>query len=390
MSRTPYNIGTPVEQSTSFTLINQSLEAVALKPGPRLLLTRIVSWCGSKGRCWYSVETMATKLGVSVRTVQRWKKELIQSEYLAETSSPYRSPYLIPYPSKLNDPNFTDVTSGVTDLTPLLLREERIKERCTVDKVCTSTNQTPLSPKDQNGNAIKIESDEITSLPETSVDKDLHQSSPSFIQPPVLSSSVQQKSKLIITRPKTRLHLTPDQFFLVEQIEQVTGDTWSRGNFINLVRQADEQTVYAALSITREKKILESGVNLGAYFTATLKGLIGLGNLKTYPSSSRATSDIYTHQNSTSEYKVPPLPVEAEPFNPESMKKGWRLRYSAGGVQPLLSLVKRCVPESFDIHELWMDVKAELPGTKESILVDRFLDTVVVRIRHMERIFETV
>ena len=122
MSRTPYNIGTSVEQSTSFTLINQSLEAAALKPGPRLLLTRIVSWCGSKGRCWYSIETMATKLGVSVRTVQRWKKELIQSEYLAETSSPYRSPYLIPYPSKLNDPNFTDVTSGVTDLTPLFLR----------------------------------------------------------------------------------------------------------------------------------------------------------------------------------------------------------------------------------------------------------------------------
>ena len=77
--------------------------------------------------------------------------------------------------------------------------------------------------------------------------------------------------------------LTPpslqDHLVLVEEIERVTGDTWSRGHFINLVRHVDEQTVYAALSVTREKMALESGVNAGAYFTATLKGMMGLAGL---------------------------------------------------------------------------------------------------------------
>ena len=65
----------------------------------------------------------------------------------------------------------------------------------------------------------------------------------------------------------------------MEEIERVTGDTWSRGHFINLVRQTDENTIYAALSVAREKMSLESGVKGGAYFTATLKGMLGLSCL---------------------------------------------------------------------------------------------------------------
>ena len=81
------------------------------------------------------------------------------------------------------------------------------------------------------------------------------------------------------------ISFTPDHLFLVQEIERITGDTWSRGHFVNLVRQVDEQTIYAALSVTREKTTLESGVNAGAYFSATLRGMAELGSLKTKPQS---------------------------------------------------------------------------------------------------------
>ena len=86
-------------------------------------------------------------------------------------------------------------------------------------------------------------------------------------------------SPLPFPKPKTKSSITPDHLLLVEEIEQVTGDTWSRGHFFNLVRQTNEQTVYAALSVTREKMAMESGVNAGAYFTATLNGMKGLAGL---------------------------------------------------------------------------------------------------------------
>ena len=47
--------------------------------------------------------------------------------------------------------------------------------------------------------------------------------------------------------------------------------------------------------------------------------------------------------------------------------------------------VERCVPVSVDVRGTWGDVRAALPGTKESFAVDRFLDTVVTRMKYTER-----
>ena len=54
----------------------------------------------------------------------------------------------------------------------------------------------------------------------------------------------------------------------------------------------------------------------------------------------------------------------------------------------MLSLVQRCVPVSVDVGSLWVDVRATLPGMEESFAVERFLDTVVTRLRHAERLGE--
>jgi hypothetical protein len=191
--------------------------------------------------------------------------------------------------------------------------------------------------------------------------------------------------------PKPKTPITPEQIFLVEEIEQVTGDTWSRGHFVNLVRQTDEQTIYSALSVTREKMALESGVNGGAYFTTTLRGMVGLSGLGQKFSRSSSTQEC---QSSHIPANHAPRPAprllslaepESEPFDPESLKGGWRLHYRGAGVQGMLSLVQRCVPVSVDVGRLWGDVRAAFPGMEEGILVDRLLDTVVTRMRHAER-----
>jgi len=43
---------------------------------------------------------------------------------------------------------------------------------------------------------------------------------------------------------------------------------------------------------------------------------------------------------------------------------------------------------SVDVRGLWIDVRKTFPGLEESILIDRFLDTVVTRIKHAERMAE--
>jgi len=205
------------------------------------------------------------------------------------------------------------------------------------------------------------------------------------LQTPPQPEPIRQKPAPLIGVPKPkRASITSEQILLVEEIEQVTGDTWSRGNFVNLVRQTDEQTIYAALSVTREKKALESGVNLGAYFTATLKGMAGLARLGERPPVH------VMPKPSPPDYSTAPRlfhadEPEPEPFDPESLKRGWRLHYRGAGIRGMITLVQRCVPLSVDVGRLWGDVRETFPGMEESILIDRLLDTVVTRARHAEK-----
>jgi len=289
-----------------------------------------------------------------------------------------------------------ELTPLATPRGPFLKENEKLK-RCTVEKDCASTDQASASPE-PNVNAIKICSEKMASLPGTNPDTliDCDQEPIPVVQTQPQPEPIRQKPAPPVTgpKPKTKAPITPEQIFIVEEIEKTTGDTWSRGHFVNLVRRVDEQTIYGALSVTREKMTLESGVNGGAYFTSTVRGMIELASLGTRP-----LEDVMTQQSSPS-YPTTDLPArptprllhadepEPEPFDPESLKRGWRLHCRAAGVRDMLSLVQRCVPPCVDAGSLWADVRATLPGMEESFVIDRFLDTVVTRMKHAERMAE--
>ena len=373
-------------ESSPIDFINQSLEAAALKPGPRLLLARIVSWSGKKGRCWYSVETMASRLSVSVRTIQRWKKDLLQSGFLAEILSPYRTPYLIPYPDGLSIPAAKTDTSGVTALSPSLLKKERIEERCTVPNHGTLTEASPPYPE-WNDNAVKICSEDLSLVTETTSFTPPIEPIPelvSVLQAPSQPESIQHKPVPSTVLLKPKLPLTQDHLFLVEEIERVTGDTWSRGHFINLVRQTDEQTIYSALSVTKEKISLESGVNAGAYLTATVKGLTYLKNLgpSTPPFSVSPMRPLEPKRQLAQQPKPIEIPEpEPEPLDIELMKKGWLLLYRPGNVGSVLSVIGRCL-EGWDVSATWKSLLSERQGEPEEAVLHELLDLAALKVEY--------
>ena len=97
--RNPNRISASESRQTPIDLTNRALEAISLKPGPRLLLARIVLWSGRKGRCWHSIGSMAEKLGVSTRQIQRWKGQLIAGGFLAEHPRGHGAPYWFRIPN---------------------------------------------------------------------------------------------------------------------------------------------------------------------------------------------------------------------------------------------------------------------------------------------------
>ena len=62
----------------------------ALKPVPKLVLMALADAADDQGICWPSVATLASKVGVSTRTVRRVMHELISGELLS-TEQRYRS-----------------------------------------------------------------------------------------------------------------------------------------------------------------------------------------------------------------------------------------------------------------------------------------------------------
>ena len=77
-----------------------------------------------------------------------------------------------------------------------------------------------------------------------------------FVQEPIPVIQTPPQPESIRAKSHTKAPITWEHLSLVEEIEWVTGDTWSLGHFINIVRKTDEQTIHAALSVTREKKSL--------------------------------------------------------------------------------------------------------------------------------------
>ena len=372
------------DRSIPFSILDLKAQAVRLpiSKAAQILLSELLTWAGERGYCWWAVPRIAKDLRWSVSVVWRKATELKQAGLLEVIPRPGRSNFWVPLPGPAKMQRVINETTPLaTPRVPFLKENEKLK-RCTVEQPCASTNQVPSSPS--NVNAIKNCSQQMAPLTGTIPDI------------PPQSKPIQHKPTPPISapKPKTKAPMTPDHLFLVEEIERVTEDTWSRGHFFNIVRQTDEQTIYAALSVTREKRSLESGVNLGAYFTSTLKGMTGLASLAgKSPVGSITQQSCPAHVSMDTPARPTPRFVlhdepEPEPLDPESLKKGWRLQHKAVGVQGMLSLVQRCVPPCVDVRSLWVDVRETFPGMEEIILINRLLDTVVTRMKHAEKTAE--
>ena len=79
---------------------------------------------------------------------------------------------------------------------------------------------------------------------------------------------------------------------------------------------------------------------------------------------------------------------EPESVELECPKKNGRGFRTAAQEFRVCFLVQRCVPVCVDVRSIWVDVLETFPGVEESDLIDRFLDTVVTRARHAERLAE--
>jgi len=384
------------DPSTKFPILDLKAQAVRLpiSKGSQILLSELLTWSGERGYCWWAVPRIAKDLNWSASVVWRKATELKRAGFLEVIPRPGRSNYWIPLPGRNRMERLQKELAPLAESRgPSYEKKRENSKRCTVPDLGTSTEQPPPSPI--NVNAAQICLEEMAPLSGTNPPETLQEPIP-VVQTPPQPEPIRQKptSPVAVPKPKIKAPITPDHLFLVDEIERVTGDTWSRGHFVNLVRQVDEQTVYGALSVTREKIALESGVNAGAYFTATLKGMTGLASL-----GARPVADVMSHQ-SFSDYPTTPPPSrpaprffhadepEPEPFDPESLKRGWRLHYRGAGIRGMITLVQRCVPVSVDVGRLWGDARETFPGMEEGILIDRFLDTVVTRMKHAERMAE--
>jgi hypothetical protein len=382
------------QPSISFSILDLKAQAVRLpvSKGSQILLSELLTWSGERGYCWWSVPKIAKDLGWSASSVWRRSAELQDAHLLEVIPRAGRSNYWVPLPGKTKMERLRFELTPLADSRGPFLKENEKPKRCTVEKSCASTEKAPASPS--NVNAIKFCSGKMSLIPKTDTDTpidSIQQPIPVVQTPPQPEPIRQNPTPVQVPKPKTTAPITPDHLSLVDEIERVTGDTWSRGHFVNLVRQTDEQTVYVALSVTREKMTLESGVNGGAYFTSTIRGMTELASL-----GARPVADVMP-QHSFADYPASlpsarPAPrffhadePEPEPFDPESLKRGWRLQYKGAGVRGMLTLVQRCVPPCVDAGSLWADVRATLPGMEESFAVERFLDTVVTRMKHAER-----
>ena len=282
----PNSIGTSESRLTVIHSTNQALEAVSLKPGPRLLLARIVLWSGKKQCCWYSVGTMAARLGVSERQIQRWKKELITKGYLAERVRHGGPPYLIPYPCGLEDclsePDTVggDCWGGDKSVTQ---KEHEATNQTLVGEPHPVVELPPTGEPEHPTNVFESELQELDQPAPMDNPKSIVIEP--FSAPCPVSEPVNPGRKTHqVDQPRTRIN-KPETFKdkpiprdvrdIVIQIERVTNDHRSRGAFIQTARNVSEQDIYRALSATTCAMQCGTVYRPGAYFIGTIKAFTG-------------------------------------------------------------------------------------------------------------------
>ena len=358
---------------------NQSLSVEA-----RLLYVILVMMAWSKGRCWPSQQYQSEALGRSDRQVRRYHQELERAGILGINRRPGQSSFY--YPWLLHQtPDTCDLRAQDTGVR-VTLKKEQVQN---VKNVIPPHPKPPCSEKlssanEDNVNAIEAYSKaeefrlDKMSISESEPSQDVHSRSQ---EPPPASTPVRPKGPSGSKPP-----LTQDHMFLVEEIERVTGDTWSRGYFVNLVRQVDEQTIWAALSVTREKMALESGVNGGAYFSSTVRGMAGLHSLTPHRPSPVTSNEFDVgplDSNQPSKVSIPkPEPVDE--IDPTALVKGWKVMYRPGNVSSVLSQVGRCLP-SWDAQSTWESLRQDRVGECEETVLDEFLDLCAVKVQFQSK-----
>jgi hypothetical protein len=389
----------PRLSSIPFSILDLKAQAVRLpiSKGAQILLSELLTWSGERGYCWWGKPAIANDLNWSTSEVWRRATELKLAGLLEVIPRPGRSNYWIPLPGRNRMERFQNERAPIAiPRRPFLKENEKLK-RCTIPQHGICTEEPPPSPNPANVNAVKVCSEEISPLAKTTPDipvESAHEPVPVVQAPfqpepirqkPFPPKSVQQETTSTTPgNPKTNFPLTQDHLFLVEEIERVTGDTWSRGHFVNLVRQTDEQTIYSALSVTKEKISLESGVNAGAYFTATVRGLTGLKNLgQPY---SPPSVPLMRPPEPKRQLDQRPKPIEIpepdpEPLDIEGMKKGWLLLYRPGNVGSVLSVIGRCL-EGWDVSATWNSLLSERQGEPEEAVLHELLDLAGLKVEY--------
>ena len=240
---------------------------------------------------------------------------------------PGRSNYWVPLPGRNKMERLQkELAPFAESRGPLEKKKEREQKRCTVPYHGTCTEAPPPSPQPENVNAVKVSSPDKSPISKTTPKAHIVQEPVPVLQtPPQPKPSPQEPTPpSVVPEPKKiTAPITQDHLVLVEEIERVTGDTWSRGHFINLVRHVDEQTVYSALSVTREKITLESGINAGAYFTATLRGMMGLSCLSPCTKNTGSSVDDRLRRPRTC-LPPPPHPRTLSPLRRTQDRGDWR------------------------------------------------------------------
>lgn len=351
---------TPSHQSTTQSPFSNRLAhllKVALNPTlpteARLLYVILCLMAWSKGYCFPSQTTQAEGLGRSERQVRRLLKTLEQAKLLQTLRGGNRPTRYYPVGVQPEDTcgQAQDTGGGEEDRGDRRTPKENVQD---VKNVLPETPVTTPKPKPKP-------------KPKTNVN--------------AFQKHYREPRKSFSPRPNHR-----DE--LVREIEQVTGDTWSTGWFHTLVRNNDQQTVRMALSITRDKMAQDSGVNGGAYFTATIKGLRSCQSCTQEPTKC-CYEEKPPQPKPKAVLKTVPQPEEAfyddaDLFNPDNIIKGLRLQGRTCGLDGLLLWAERSLPY-INCREIFTQIQEIMPDKRREDLMEHFLQTVHVRLKHQQK-----
>lgn len=406
-----------------FSRIRSHLCIKGLSQGAKNLMTLLRISAGHKGMIKYRTRKLAEGIGASVSSTREYLEELKQSGLIDALNNPgYSNTWVI------NDVvgEKANQQGGCysTDRGPAALPADILKNvhKKNVDNVpdipaAGYVPEAPPSPEPKtNDNAVKIANletritniessiniiaNQLSAEPPTAEDEaatptapDESTTSPPSQHPekiPPASNSQPRDSEYQPTSTKSA-RLNIHEADLVTEIEELTGETHgrSRGNWIRLVREAPEETIRAGMSALRIAMNETSVLRPGAYLNSTIRRILEPDEVSQglpvtiegpRPPEDYVRMECPSSVAPTPRYEEP----EPEPIDPEDMKKGWAFYYKTQGVRGMLSLMERCVPETVNVKELWDHTSQLLKNLDERSLVDRFLDLVVGRLRHLE------